>query len=147
MLKYVYEILHAKGSQVYSVRPDASVMEAVRAMNRHGVGSVLVMMGREVVGILSERDVLVRVVDALRDPLTTTVDEVMSAALVTISSDATIQEAMRLVTEKRVRHLPVMEGRSLLGMVSSGDLTKAMTQDLREEVAQLESYISGPLIR
>jgi len=144
MQKRVREILSKKGAQVHSVSPTASVADAVRRMNEVGVGAVLVLMREEVVGILSERDVLVRVVDALRDPLSTSVEEVMSTRLVTIGPDALVQEGMRVMTEKRVRHLPVMEGRQLLGIISIGDLTKAVVEDLQEEVVQLETYIAGP---
>lgn len=113
-------------------------------MNESGVGSLVVLLREEVVGIFSERDVLVRVVDALRDPLSTAVEEVMSTRLVTIGPDAMVAEGMRVMTEKRVRHLPVMEGRQLLGIVSIGDLTKAVVEDLQQEVVQLETYIAGP---
>ncbi|MCA9551262.1 MAG: CBS domain-containing protein [Myxococcales bacterium] len=138
------EILSKKGAVVHSVTPTTSVADAVRRMNEAGVGAVLVMMREEVVGILSERDVLVRVVDALRDPLATSVEEVMSTRLVTIGPDAMVQEGMRVMTEKRVRHLPVMEARQLMGIISIGDLTKAVVEDLQEEVVQLETYIAGP---
>lgn len=144
MQKRVREILSKKGAVVHSVTPTTSVADAVRRMNEAGVGAVLVMMREEVVGILSERDVLVRVVDALRDPLATSVEEVMSTRLVTIGPDAMVQEGMRVMTEKRVRHLPVMEARQLMGIISIGDLTKAVVEDLQEEVVQLETYIAGP---
>ena len=144
MQKRVREILSKKGAVVHSVTPTTSVADAVRRMNEAGVGAVLVMMREEVVGILSERDVLVRVVDALRDPLATSVEEVMSTRLVTIGPDAMVQEGMRVMTEKRVRHLPVMEARKLMGIISIGDLTKAVVEDLQEEVVQLETYIAGP---
>lgn len=144
MHKRIREVLATKGNLVHSVEPDVSVADAVRRMNETGVGSLVVLMDDEVVGIFSERDVLVRVVDALRDPLSTPVEEVMSTRLVTIGPDALVSEGMMVMTEKRVRHLPVMEGRALLGVVSQGDLTKAVTTDLQEEVVQLESYIAGP---
>lgn len=144
MQKRIREILKSKGTLVHGVSPDTSVADAVRRMNETGIGSLLVMLEDEVVGIFSERDVLVRVVDALRDPLSTPVEEVMSTRLVTIGPDALVAEGMRVMTEKRVRHLPVMEGRVLMGVVSIGDLMKAATTDLQEEVVQLESYIAGP---
>jgi CBS domain-containing protein len=144
MQKRVREILARKGTMVLSVSPETSVADAVRTMNESGVGSLVVLLREEVVGIFSERDVLVRVVDALRDPLSTAVEEVMSTRLVTIGPDAMVAEGMRVMTEKRVRHLPVMEGRQLLGIVSIGDLTKAVVEDLQQEVVQLETYIAGP---
>lgn len=144
MHKRIYEVLKAKGTLVHGVSPQTSTADAVRRMNEAGVGSLVVMADDEVIGIFSERDVLVRVVDALRDPLSTSVEEVMSTRLVTIGPDAKVSEGMRVMTEKRVRHLPVMEGRALLGIVSIGDLTKAVVQGLQEEVVHLETYISGP---
>lgn len=144
MQKRIREILRGKGSLVQSVTPETSVADAVRRMNEAGVGSLLVLFDDDLVGIFSERDVLVRVVDALRDPLSTPVEEVMSTRLVTIGPEAMVAEGMRVMTEKRVRHLPVMEGRTLLGVISIGDLTKAVVADLQEEVVQLESYIAGP---
>jgi len=144
MQKRIREVLRVKGTLIQNVTPETSVADAVRRMNEAGVGSLLVMLGDELIGIFSERDVLVRVVDALRDPLSTPVEEVMSTRLVTIGPDALVAEGMQVMTEKRVRHLPVMEGRTLLGIISIGDLTKAVVSDLQEEVVQLESYIAGP---
>ncbi len=144
MHKRIFELLRSKGTLVHTVSPDTSAADAVRRMNEAGVGSLIVTVDTDVIGIFSERDVLVRVVDALRDPLATSVEEVMSTRLVTIGPDATVSEGMRVMAEKRVRHLPVMEGRSLLGVISIGDLTKAVVQDLQEEVVQLETYIAGP---
>ena len=115
-------------------------------MNDHHVGSVLVCEGGYPVGVFSERDVLVRVVAAHRDPRQTLVRDVMTTRLYTASPDDTLLEVMRLMTDRRCRHVPVMEGELLVGVVSIGDLTKATQYNLRQEVRELSSYIGGPYL-
>jgi CBS domain-containing protein len=131
---------------VYSVGPLATVIDAVNVMNDHHVGSVLVIEGGSPVGIFSERDVLVRVVAAHRDPRQTLVRDVMTTRLHTASPDQTLLDLMRLMTERRCRHVPVMEGETLLGLVSIGDVTKATQRNLRLEVRELSNYIAGPYL-
>ena len=138
------EVLKHKGRVVHSVAPDSTVRDAVRLMNRQRIGAVLVMDEGKLAGIFTERDVLVRVVDAQRDPRTTLIREVMTSNLVTVSPEIRVGEALRVVTERRLRHLPVVENRELLGLVSIGDLSGWATQFLQAEVEQLERYISGP---
>ena len=138
------EVLKHKGRIVHSVAPDSTVRDAVRLMNRQRIGAVLVMEEGNMVGIFTERDVLVRVVDAQLDPKTTAIRDVMTAKLVTVSPDMRVGEALRMITEQRKRHLPVVEGRELLGLVSLGDLSNWATQFLQAEVDQLERYINGP---
>jgi CBS domain-containing protein len=140
------DILRRKGEDVYSVGPLATVIDAVNAMNDHRVGSVLVCEGGYPVGVFSERDVLVRVVAAHRDPRQTLVRDVMTTRLYTASPDDTLLEVMRLMTDRRCRHVPVMEGELLIGLVSIGDLTKATHYNLRQEVRELSSYIGGPYL-
>jgi CBS domain-containing protein len=142
----IRDILRRKGEDVYSVGPLATVIEAVNTMNDHHVGSVLVCEGGDPVGIFSERDVLVRVVAAQRDPLRTLVRDVMTTRLHTATPDDTLLDVMRLMTDRRCRHVPVMEGDRLLGVVSIGDLTKATQYNLRQEVRELSSYIGGPYL-
>jgi CBS domain-containing protein len=142
----IRDILRRKGEDVYSVGPLATVIEAVNAMNDHHVGSVLVCEGGYPVGVFSERDVLVRVVAAHRDPRQTLVRDVMTTRLYTASPDDTLLEVMRLMTDRRCRHVPVMEGETLIGLVSIGDLTKATHHNLRQEVRELSSYIGGPYL-
>jgi CBS domain-containing protein len=142
----IRDILRRKGEDVYSVGPLATVIEAVNAMNDHHVGSVLVCEGGYPVGVFSERDVLVRVVAAQRDPRQTLVRDVMTTRLYTASPDDTLLEVMRLMTDRRCRHVPVMEGETLIGLVSIGDLTKATHHNLRQEVRELSSYIGGPYL-
>ena len=142
----IRDILRRKGEDVYSVGPLATVIDAVNAMNDHHVGSVLVCEGGYPVGVFSERDVLVRVVAAHRDPRQTLVRDVMTTRLYTASPDDTLLEVMRLMTDRRCRHVPVMEGEQLIGLVSIGDLTKATHHNLRQEVRELSSYIGGPYL-
>jgi len=142
----IREILRRKGEDVYSVGPLETVIEAVNTMNDHHVGSVLVCEGGDPVGIFSERDVLVRVVAAQRDPRQTLVRDVMTTRLYTATPDDTLLDVMRLMTDRRCRHVPVMEGNRLLGVVSIGDLTKATHYNLRQEVRELSSYIGGPYL-
>jgi CBS domain-containing protein len=142
----IRDILRRKGEEVYSVGPLATVIDAVNAMNDHHVGSVLVCEGGYPVGVFSERDVLVRVVAAQRDPRQTLVRDVMTTRLHTASPDDTLLDVMRLMTDRRCRHVPVMEGEILIGLVSIGDLTKATQYNLRQEVRELSSYIGGPYL-
>jgi len=142
----IRDILRRKGKDVYSVGPLATVIDAVNTMNDHQVGSVLVCEGGDPVGVFSERDVLVRVVAAHRDPRQTLVRDVMTTRLYTASPDDTLLEVMRLMTDRRCRHVPVMEGERLIGLVSIGDLTKATQYNLRQEVRELSSYIGGPYL-
>lgn len=142
----IREILRRKGEDVYSVGPLATVIDAVNTMNDHHVGSVLVCEGGYPVGVFSERDVLVRVVAAQRDPRQTLVRDVMTTRLYTASPDDTLLEVMRLMTDRRCRHVPVMEAELLVGLVSIGDLTKASQYNLRQEVRELSSYIGGPYL-
>ena len=142
----IRDILRRKGEDVYSVGSLATVIDAVNTMNDHHVGSVLVCEGGDPVGVFSERDVLVRVVAAQRDPRQTLVRDVMTTRLYTASPDDTLLEVMRLMTDRRCRHVPVMEGERLIGLVSIGDLTKATQYNLRQEVRELSSYIGGPYL-
>jgi CBS domain-containing protein len=142
----IRDILRRKGEDVYSVGPLSTVIDAVNTMNDQHVGSVLVCEGGYPVGIFSERDVLVRVVATQRDPRQTLVRDVMTTRLYTASPDNTLLEVMRLMTDRRCRHVPVVEGKLLVGLVSIGDLTKATQHNLRQEVRELSSYIGGPYL-
>lgn len=138
-------ILDRKGSQVYSVSPTMTVAEAVAEMNHRRVGSVLVLERGRLVGIFTERDVLRRVVGAGVDPRRATVAEVMTPNVIAISPDATIEETMVLFTEKRLRHLPVLEHDQLVGTISIGDITRWMADAHRMEAEHLKNYIAGGL--
>jgi CBS domain-containing protein len=138
-------ILERKGSTVYSVSPQATIAEAVAEMNRHRVGSVLVLDGGRLVGIFTERDVLRRVVGAGLDPKHSLVSDVMSPGVITITRDVTVEETMVIFTEKRCRHLPVVENGRLIGTISIGDITRYMADQHRHEAEHLKAYIAGGL--
>ncbi len=146
MNQRIGDILRRKGEDVYSVGPLATVIDAVNAMNDHRVGSVLVLEDGYPVGIFSERDVLVRVVAAHRDPRQTLVRDVMTTRLHTAALDDNVLEVMKLMTDRRCRHIPVMDGDTLVGLISIGDLTKALQHNLRQEVRELSNYIGGPYL-
>ena len=146
MNQRIGDILRRKGEDVYSVGPLATVIGAVNTMNDNRVGSVLVIEAGYPVGIFSERDVLVRVVAAHRDPRQTLVRDVMTTRLHTAALDDSLLEVIKLMTERRCRHIPVMDGETLVGLISIGDLTKAMQHNLRQEVRELSNYIGGPYL-
>lgn len=135
-------VLQDKGSKVLTIDPQSTVKQAVRTMNEHRIGCLLVTSSEEVVGIFTERDILKRVVDGEGDPEKLRVADVMTTELVTIRPTATVDEAMSVITEKRCRHLPVMDGTSLLGLVSIGDLTRWKVRNQAFEIQDLVSYIT-----
>jgi CBS domain-containing protein len=136
-------ILERKGRNVVSVSPTTTVAEAVAEMNRHRIGSVLVIHDGRLVGIFTERDVLRRVVGSAMDPKRAFVADVMTEGVITITPDATIEETMVLFTEKRCRHLPVVEDSRLIGTISIGDVTRWMSDAHRAEAEHLKNYITG----
>jgi CBS domain-containing protein len=135
-------VLRHKGPQVQQVSPAASVLDAVRQMNAQRIGSLLVTENDRVVGIFSERDVLSRVLDQGKDPAETPVAEVMTTDVVTVSPSTTVEDALSVISEKRCRHLPVMDGDSLLGLVSIGDLTRWVTRHHEAHIQDLVKYIT-----
>jgi CBS domain-containing protein len=139
----VAAILDRKGHQVYSVAPTLTVAEAVKEMNLHRIGSVLVMESGHLIGIFTERDVLRRVVGPGLDPHQITVQKVMTANVMTITPEFTIDEAMELFTEKRFRHLPVVEDERIVGTISIGDVTRWTSDQHRVEAEHLKNYIAG----
>ena len=142
----VKDILKVKGDAVLSVPPSATVLEAVTLMNDHHVGSVLVIDEGHPVGIFSERDVLTRVVAQELAPSQVRVSDVMTKRLITVDSNTNVLDAINIVTDRRCRHLPVVDNERVMGVVSIGDLTKVIQEHLREEVKQLSNYIGGPYL-
>lgn len=141
----IRDVLKRKDSAVFTVSSDAMVGEAVESMVAHGVGSVVVLDGRRVVGVLSERDVVIEVACAGRDPWLTRVgDLVVGRPLVVARPDQTVPEVMTLMTERRTRHVPICEDEQLRGIVSIGDLTKWVTRDLHRSLSEMHSYVAGP---
>ena len=138
-------LLSRKGSSVFSVPALATVAEAVRVMNSHKVGSVVVTQSGGLVGIFTERDVLTRVVAAGRAPETTSVSDVMTHNPVTVSPNSSVEQVMSVITERRVRHLPIVEPGSdaVLGMISIGDVLRFLVESHRVEADHLRQYIHG----
>jgi CBS domain-containing protein len=136
-------VLGHKGGTVHSVAPDATVIDAVRKMNEERIGAVLVCESSEMLGIFTERDVLCRVVDRSRDPATTPIYEVMTSEVVTVHPSMTVEEAMAVISEKRCRHLPVLENGALRGLVSIGDLTRWASRNQETHIRDLVNFITG----
>ncbi len=122
-------LLGEQNPMVHSVRPDVTVTECVRRMNELRIGAMLVMQEDQLVGIFTERDAITRVLGAGLDPSNTNVSGVMTENPVCVSTSTTLEEAMSIVTNQRIRHLPVVEDGKVLGMVSSGDLTHRLVED------------------
>ncbi|MDX1432206.1 MAG: CBS domain-containing protein [Gammaproteobacteria bacterium] len=139
----VKTLLESKGSDIWSVSPDASVYDAIRLMAEKEVGALLVLRDGALVGIVSERDYARKVVLKGRSSKSTPVSEVMTARVAYARPDQSVDECMAMMTEKRVRHLPVMDGDRLLGVVSIGDLVKSIIAEQQDTIRQLEQYISG----
>ena len=136
-------VLAHKGSTVYSVDPEDSVLDAVRKMNCEHVGAVLVCIDGRMVGIFTERDVLCRVLDAGRNPGTTPVADVMTSEVVTVGPKTDVRDAMAVITERRTRHLPVVDGDDLKGVVSIGDLTRWVSRSQEGHIQHLMNFITG----
>ncbi|TCO81690.1 CBS domain protein [Plasticicumulans lactativorans] len=143
-MKPVTQILKAKPDQaVYRIAPTASVFEAIRLMADKGIGALLVMEGEQIVGIVTERDYARKVVLLGRSSKETPVAEIMDAPVLYVRPHFTNEECMALMTENRVRHLPVLDGETLVGLVSLGDLVKDIISEQRFIIQQLEHYIAG----
>lgn len=132
-----------KGGQVWALEPSASVYDAIAMMADKRVGALLVMRGTELLGIVSERDYARKVILQGRSSHETPVSEIMSSPVLTVTPEHTVGECMHLVTEKRIRHLPVMEGGRVTGMVSIGDLVNWLISEQQQTIRHLETFISG----
>ncbi len=142
---YVRDLLESKGTEVWSVSPDSSVYEALQLMGEKDVGALLVLQGEELVGIFSERDYARKVILQGKFSKNTPIKEIMSFDVLFVRPDQTIEECMALMTDKHFRHLPVYEGKNLIGLISIGDVVKAIISGQKIEIKQLEHYISGIL--
>ena len=137
----VTSVLRMKGSGVRSISPDSTVYEAIEQMAEKGIGALVVLHEGRLEGIISERDYARKVILRGRSSADTPVRDIMSSPVITVSLETSVQTCMQLVTDRRVRHLPVVDGGRVVGMVSIGDLVKAVIADQQQQIAQLESYI------
>jgi CBS domain-containing protein len=140
----VGELLATKGHEVATIAPSATVLEATQQMNARRIGAVVVVEGDQLVGIFSERDVLTRVVAAGRDPATTRVAEVMTREVLTCTPDITLEECRKIFTERRIRHLPVVESGRLVGIITTGDILAHEVREHEKTIQHLENYIRTP---
>ena len=140
-MRSVADLLHDKGSEVWAVAPDQTVLDALRLMAEKEVGALLVTSGDQVDGIVSDRDYARKIVLRGKSSETTPVREVMSGEVTAVSPRQSIEECMAVMTAKRIRHLPVMESGKLVGIVSIGDLVKAVIEEQEFTIRQLEHYI------
>jgi CBS domain-containing protein len=140
----IRDMLAAKGSAVVTVTPDATLRDAMRHLVRHNIGAVVVIDdARQIHGILSERDLLRIAADDPRRLETGDVAGAMTRALITAAPEAEIRSVMEIMTEHRIRHLPVVEGKALVGIISIGDVVSALRRSVGEENQQLHAYIHG----
>jgi len=142
-MKTVERLLEAKGYDIWSITPDASVYEAVKLMADKAIGALLVLESGKLVGIISERDCTRRVILKERAPKDTLVREIMTPDVITVHPDQAVEECMALVTARRIRHLPVLADGQLMGLVSIGDLIKDIISEQEFMIRQLENYIKG----
>lgn len=142
-MRTVRQLLDAKRPTIHAIRPEAPVLEAIRLMADARIGAVLVMDGPRLVGILSERDYARKVVLQGRSSADTPVQDIMTAHVFTTTPADTSDRCMQVMTEHRIRHLPVLDGDDVVGVVSIGDLVKAVIEDQRVELDSLQRYIAG----
>ena len=138
MIYPVRNILEVKGHDVWSISPDATVFDALRLMDAKGVGALVVMEGDQLVGILSERDYARKIILKGKSSQTTSVREIMTKEVVTVHPDQTVDEVMELMTGKSIRHLPVVEGERVMGVISIMDVVRAVIHRQRIELRQTE---------
>jgi CBS domain-containing protein len=139
----VAQLLKSKGNQVFSVAPHDSVLHAIEMMATRHVGALLVMEQGNLKGIISERDYARKVILKQRSSHDTPVNDIMTSPAVTVTPENTVYQCMQIMTEGRFRHLPVLQGAQVVGMLSIGDLVKAVIHDQSQTIEQLERYIAG----
>jgi CBS domain-containing protein len=139
----VRDMIRKKGTEVFAIAPEATVLEALNMMAEHNIGALLVMRGNEIKGIVSERDCIRKVDVKGRNAKDTKVSEIMTANVITIEVNQPLEECMSLMIEKNFRHLPVCEGKELLGVVSVRDVLKEVIEVQQMMLSQLERYITG----
>ncbi|HRF83758.1 MAG: CBS domain-containing protein [Xanthomonadales bacterium] len=142
-MRTVRQLLADKPAEVHAVAPEAPVIEAIRLMADKSVGALVVLRGGALAGILSERDYARKVVLQGRSSADTPVSAIMTAEVLTVAPDTSVPACMRKMTERRIRHLPVVEDGRVVGVISIGDLVKAVMADQQEQLEQLQRYIAG----
>jgi CBS domain-containing protein len=140
-MKTVTQLLQGKGREIHSIGPDARVLDALKLMAEKDVGALVVKEGARLVGIISERDYARKVILHGKSSQDIAVREIMTGKVITVRPGHTVEECMALMTDKRIRHLPVTEGDQLVGVLSIGDLVKAVIAEQEATIKQLESYI------
>jgi CBS domain-containing protein len=143
LMHTVRELLREKGSQVWTIGPQATVYEALQLMAAKNIGSLVVLEHGKVAGVFTERDYARKVALQGRSSKTTTIAELMTSDVLYVSPDDTIENCMALMTDKRLRHLPVMDGGKLAGLVSIGDVVKVIISEHKFTIRELERYITG----
>jgi CBS domain-containing protein len=142
-MQTVNQLLKVKGGQVFAVSPADSVLHSIEVMAERQIGALLVMDDGSLLGIISERDYARKVILKNRSSRDTPVGDIMTAPAVTVTPDDTVHHCMELMTDGRFRHLPVVEAGRVVGMLSIGDLVKAVIEEQSEKIEQLERYIAG----
>lgn len=142
-MKLVKHLIDAKGGDLIATGRDASVFDAIKLMADRAVGSLLVMDGDALQGIVTERDYARKVILKGRSSNSTKVGEIMTSNVILATPEMTVRECMSLMTEKKIRHLPVMAEGRIVGLISIGDLVQAIIEEQKEEIRHLEQYISG----
>lgn len=142
-MKTVRDLLRNKGNQVFSVQPDDTVLDALKLMAEKNCGALMVMNGEAIAGIVSERDVARKVEVQGKTARETLVRDIMTAKVITVQPGQSVAEVMQVMTDKHIRHLPVIEGDRLAGVISIGDVVKAIITDQEFTIQQLEQYITG----
>jgi CBS domain-containing protein len=137
------EILNSKGTQVWSIAPDATVFDAIQTMSDKNIGALLVMEGGKLVGILTERDYTRKIALKGKSSKQTAVKEILSGQIIQVNPASTVEECMHLMTDHRVRHLPVIEGDKVVGVISIGDLVNWIISAQNSTIHQLQTYIAG----
>jgi len=139
----VRNILQTKGPEIWSVEPETPVMAALKIMDEKNIGALVVARGGSVLGILSERDYARKLVLKGRSSSDATVQDLMTSSVITVTPEQSMDQCMDLMTSKRIRHLPVVENDKLIGLISIGDVVKAVISEKEFLIKQLENYISG----
>ena len=142
-MRLVKHLLEGKSNAIHSIGPDKPVLDAIRLMADKHVGALLVMRGEELIGIVSERDYARKVILKGRSSADTAVSEIMSSPVISVAPGDSAHRCMRLMTDMRIRHLPVVDDAKVVGMLSIGDLVKAVIDEQAAELEQLQRYIVG----